>query len=107
MEIILDEAAQHRRNELAAQLAEETRLPIPRALMSAWNQLDGRKFTTTLGREVRISEPLALALDALPRTGRYIFTASPFPPTIPDEYLEGAKKWVRKKNRRRIRIRFE
>lgn len=107
MTIILDEAAQHRRNELAAQLAEETRLPIPRALMSAWNQLDGRRFTTTLGREVQISESLALAIDALPRTGRYIFTASPFPPTIPDRYLTGAKKWARRQNRKHLRIRFE
>ena len=107
MQIILNEAAQAHRNELAAKLATETRLPIPRALMSAWHQLDGRTYTTTQGRAVTISDALARELDALPRTGRWIFTASPFPPTIPDKYLTGAKKWARRQNRKRIRIRWE
>jgi hypothetical protein len=52
-------------------------------------------------------EFLAAEPDALPRTSRWICTASPFPPTIPDKYLDGARRWARKQNRRHLRIRFE
>lgn len=105
--IIMSETDQRQRNELALRLAQETRLPIARILLSEWNRLDGRKFKTPTGREAELSQSLALALDALPRTSRWIFTASPFPPIIPDKYLDGARRWARKKNRRHLRIRFE
>ena len=105
--IIMSEADQRQRDRLALQLSQETRLPIPRVLLSEWNRLDGRQYKTQTGRAVQLSLDLAEALDALPRTGRFIFSASPFPPIIPDKYLEGAQKWARRKNRKRLRIRFE
>lgn len=105
--IILSEADQLRRNRIAEDLAKQTRLPIARILLSEWNQIDGTTYMTRLGREVKLTPALAFDIDALPRTGRYIFSASPFPPTIPDRYLEGAKAWARRKNRRHLRIRFE
>ena len=105
--IILSEADQLRRNRIAEELAKQTRLPLARILLSEWNQIDGTTYTTRLGRAVKLTPALAFDIDALPRTGRYIFSASPFPPTIPDRYLEGAKAWARRKNRRHLRIRFE
>lgn len=105
--IILSEADQIRRNRTAEELAKQTRLPIARVLLSEWNQIDGRTYTTRLGRAVQLTTALAFDIDALPRTGRFIFSASPFPPTIPDRYLEGARLWARRKNRRHLRIRFE
>lgn len=105
--IIMSEADQERRNRLAFQLAQATRLPIPRILLAEWNRLNGRFFKTPTGREVLLEKELADQLDALPRTSRFIFSASPFPPTIPDKFLAGAQKWARKKNRRHLRISFE
>lgn len=105
--IIMTEADQLRRNQIAEELARQTRLPIARILLTAWTQIDGSKYTTTLGREVKLSPALADSIDTLPRTGRFIFSTSPFPPTIPDKYLDGARAWARRKNRRHLRIRFE
>jgi hypothetical protein len=105
--IILNEQQQRQRNEIAEELARQTRLPIARILLTAWIQIDGRHFTTTLGREVILSPDLAEKIDALPRTGRFVFSASPFPPIIPDKYLDGAQRWARRKNRRHLRISFE
>lgn len=96
---ILSESDQRWRNQLALQLSKETRLPIARVLMSTWSQLEANKYRTATGREIELSEMLAQAIDRLPRTSRFIFTASPFPPTIPDRYLEPAKRWARRHNR--------
>lgn len=96
---IMSESDQRWRNQLALQLSKETRLPIARALMSTWSQLAANKYRTATGREIELSEMLAQAIDRLPRTSRFIFTASPFPPTIPDRYIEPARKWTRRHNR--------
>lgn len=104
---ILTEEEQNQRNAVAAELAKVTRLPIARVLMSEWNQMDSPNiYRTRTGREVRLDPELAYQIDRLPRTGRWIFTASPFPPTIPDKYLEGAQRWAKHQNRRRLRITF-
>lgn len=94
-QVILSEADQHWRNQLALEVAKETRLPIPRVLMLEWNQLLGRKLQMR-SREIELNDLTAKALDRLPRTGRWIFTSSPFPPTIPDKYLEPARHWIRR-----------
>lgn len=109
-EIIISEADQRWRQELAKEVARETRLPIPRVLLLEWNQLTGNKIQTR-SREAELGSMTAKAIDRLPRTGRYIFSASPFPPIIPDEYLEPAREWLETraieaetKRRRRFKI---
>ena len=108
-EIILSEADQIWRNELIRQTAKETRLPVARVMMLTWAQFEApNKITTPTKREVQLSSTLGLAIARLPRTGRWIFTLSPYPPTIPDEYLEPARHYLDAKNKRRylqIRLR--
>lgn len=95
----LTEADQRWQRELAIQVAQETRLPIPRVMMLEWNQVDGKKIKTR-SREVALQPLTAAAINRLPCCGRFVFSTSPFPPIIPDEYLEGAKRWCRIQNRR-------
>lgn len=96
----LTEADQRWQQTLAIQVAQETRLPIPRVMMLEWNQVDGKKIKTR-SREVELQPLTAAAINRLPCCGRFVFSTSPFPPIIPDEYLEGAKHWCRIQNRRR------
>ncbi len=114
-EIILSESDQIWRNELIKQVARETRLPIIRVMMLTWAQFEApNRITTPTKREVQLRPTTGLAIARLPRTGRYIFTMSPFPPTIPDEYLEPARQYLAqraieapaKKKRRHLQIAF-
>lgn len=113
--IVLSEADQIWRNELIRQVAKETRLPVVRVMMLTWAQFDApNKITTPTRREVQLSSTLGLAIARLPRMGRWIFSMTPFPPTIPDEYLEPAREYLAnraieapaKKKRRRLQITF-
>lgn len=96
---ILSESDQRWRNEIIAQLAKEARIPIQRAMMTEWNQIEANKYRTKQGREVELSNMLVVALDRLPCSGRYVFSLSPFPPTIPDEWLDPARKYIEKKHK--------
>lgn len=96
----LTEADQRWQQALAIQVAQETRLPIPRVMMLEWNQVDGKTIKTR-SREVTLQPLTAAAINRLPCCGRFVFSSSPFPPIIPDEYLEGAHHWCRRQNRRR------
>jgi len=82
---------------LAMQIAEETRLPIPRVMMLEWSQVAGNRIHTR-SREVELQPLTAAALNRLPCFGRYVFSESPFPPIIPDKYLEGARRWTDREN---------
>ena len=104
-DIIINEQDQRWRQELALAVAKEARLPIPRVLMLEWNQLTGRRLQMR-SREAELDQLTAKAIDRLPRTGRYIFSASPFPPIIPDEYLEPARRWLARQNRHKKRLRI-
>lgn len=112
-DIIINENEQRWRQELALAVARQTRLPIPRVLMLEWNQVAGNKITTR-SREATLDSMTAKAIDRLPRCGRFVFSASPFPPIIPDEYLEPAREWLEsraieaesRKKRRRLRVKF-
>ena len=95
----LTEADQRWQQTLAIQVAQETRLPIPRVMMLEWNQVDGKTIKTR-SREVTLQPLTAAAINRLPCCGRFVFSSSPFPPIIPDEYLEGAHHWCRRQNRR-------
>ena len=102
--IFLSESDQRWRNDVIAQLAKEARIPIQRAMMATWNQLERpNKYRTITGREVELSRMLASAIDRLPCSGRYIFTLSPFPPTIPDEYLDPARRFIEKRRHKLLR----
>lgn len=94
----LTEADQRWQRELVMQVAQETRLPIPRVMMLEWNQVAGNKIQTR-SREAELQPLTAAAINRLPCCGRFVFSTSPFPPIIPDEYLEGAKRWCKRQNR--------
>lgn len=96
---IISESDQRWQQELISQIAQETRLPIPRVMMLEWNQLDGKRIKTR-SREVELQPLTAAAIGRLPCCGRFVFSASPFPPIIPDEYLENARRWANRQNRR-------
>lgn len=96
---ILSESDQRWRNEVITQLAKEARIPIQRAMMTEWNQIEANKYRTRQGREVELSTMLVVALDRLPCSGRYVFSLSPFPPTIPDEWLDPAREYIEKKHK--------
>lgn len=111
--VVLSESDQIWRNTLIEQVAKETRMPIQRVMMMTWAQFEApNKIRTQTRREVELTRPTALALLRLPRTGKWMFTMSPFPPTIPDEYLDGARQYIREqeaipaevKHRKRLRI---
>lgn len=105
---ILSESDQLWRNELIKQMAKETRLPIQRVMMLNWANFEKpNKIRTPTGREVIISPMLAQAIDRLPYNGRWIFSMSPFPPTIPDEYLDPARKYIESENKKRFRLIFK
>lgn len=94
--VVLSESDQIWRNEVILQVAKETRQPLQRVMMMTWAQFEHpNKIHTRTGREVELSTMTATALLRLPHTGRYIFTMSPFPPIIPDEYLDGARQFIR------------
>ena len=94
---IMSESDQRWRNELIKQMAKATRLPIPRVMMITWEQLEKpNKIRTQTGREVELDSTLALAIDRLPRYSKWIFATSPFPPLIPDEYLDPAREYIEK-----------
>lgn len=84
------------RNEVIEQVARETRMPIQRVMLMSWAQFEApNKIRTQTGREVELSTMTATALLRLPRTGRWMFSMTPFPPIIPDEYLDGARRYIR------------
>lgn len=96
---VLSESDQRWQQDLITQIAQETRIPIPRIMMLEWNQVDGKRIKTR-SREVELQPLTASALNRLPCCGRFVFSTSPFPPIIPDEYLEGAKRWAKRQNRK-------
>lgn len=101
--VVLSESDQIWRNSVIEQVAKETRMPIQRVMMMTWAQFEApNKIRTQTGREVELTKPTALAVLRLPRTGKWIFTMSPFPPTIPDEYLDGARKYIREQTEAEI-----
>lgn len=100
-EVVLSASDQEWRNELIKQTAKATRLPIQRVMMLTWANFEKPNIIRTpTGREVKIDKTLALAIDRLPYSGRYIFSMTPFPPTIPDEYLDPARKYIERKQKR-------
>lgn len=113
--IVQSESDQIWRNEVIIQLAKETRMPIQRVMMFTWANFEApNKIYTPTGREVVISEMLAIALLRMPRGRKWMFSMTPFPPLIPDEYLDGARQYIKeqetipaeepKKTRRRLRL---
>lgn len=95
---IMNESDQRWRNELIVEMAKQTRLPIPRVMMMTWGQLENPNIIRTqTGREVELSEWLAQAIARLPHYSKWIFSMSPFPPTIPDEWLDPARKYIEKR----------
>lgn len=98
---IMSESDQLWRNELIKKTAKATRLPIPRVMMLTWTNFEKPNIIRTpTGREVEIDSALAMAIDRLPRRSNWIFSLSPFPPTIPDEYLDPAREFIKKPKRR-------
>lgn len=94
--VVLSESDQIWRNAIIEQVAKETRMPIQRVMMMTWAQFEApNKIRTQTGREVELTTTTALALLRLPRTSKWLFTMSPFPPTIPDEYLDGARQYIK------------
>ena len=95
---IMSESDQRWRNELIVEMAKQTRLPIPRVMMMTWGQLENpNRIRTQTGREVELSEWLAQAIARLPHYSKWMFSMSPFPPTIPDEWLDPARKYIEKR----------
>ena len=95
---IMSESDQRWRNELIKQMAKATRLPIPRVMMMTWGQLENpNRIRTQTGREVELSEWLAQAIARLPHYSKWIFSMSPFPPIIPDEWLDPAREYIEKR----------
>lgn len=93
----LTEQEQIWQQDLITQVAKETRLPIPRVMMLEWNQIIGARIQIR-GREAELQPLTAAAVNRLPCCGRFVFSSSPFPPIIPDKYLEGARHWTRRQN---------
>ena len=104
MEIyIMNESDQRWRNELIKEMAKETRLPIARVLMITWAQLEKpNTIRTQTGREVILSDWLSQAIARLPRLSKWIFNTSPYPPIIPDEYLDPAREFIEKRKKMRF-----
>ena len=97
---IMSESDQRWRNELIIEMAKQTRMPIPRVMMMTWAQMESpNKIRTQTRREVELTEWLAQAIARLPRSSRYIFSMSPFPPLIPDEYLDPARNFIEKRKK--------
>lgn len=113
--VVLSESDQIWRNDLITQVAKETRMPLQRVMMMTWAQFEApNKIRTQTGREVELSEITAHALLRLPRCSKWMFSMSPFPPIIPDEYLDGARQFIRDQEtipatitkKKRLRIAF-
>lgn len=101
--VVLSESDQIWRNAIIEQVAKETRMPLQRVMMMTWAQFEApNKIRTQTGREVELTKQTALAVLRLPRTGKWMFTMSPFPPTIPDEYLDGARQYIREQTEAEI-----
>lgn len=97
---IMSESDQLWRNELIKKTAKATRLPIPRVMMLTWAQFEKpNTIRTPTGRVVEIDSALAMAIDRLPRQSRWIFSMTPFPPLIPDEYLDPAREYIEKRKK--------
>lgn len=97
---IMSESDQLWRNELIKKTAKATRLPIPRVMMFTWTNFEKPNIIRTpTGRVVEIDSALALALDRLPRQSKWIFSMTPFPPLIPDEYLDPAREYIEKRKK--------
>lgn len=97
---IMSESDQLWRNELIKKTAKATRLPIPRAMMLTWTNFEKpNTIRTPTGRVVEIDSALAMALDRLPRQSKWIFSMTPFPPLIPDEYLDPAREYIEKRKK--------
>lgn len=98
---ILSESDQLWRNELIKKTAKATRLPIPRVMMLTWTNFEKPNIIRTpTGREVIIDSALAMAIDRLPRQSKWMFSMTPFPPLIPDEYLDPAREFIGKPKKR-------
>ena len=96
---------QNWRNDIIMQLAKEAKIPPARAMMTTWAQLESpNKMRTTTGREVELSNLLMSAINRLPCHGRSVFSLNPFPPTVPDEYLDPAREYIEKAQKRRFRL---
>lgn len=114
--VVLSESDQIWRNEVILEVAKETRMPIQRVMMMTWAQFTPpNKIRTQTGREVELTRLTATALLRLPRSSKWMFSMSPFPPIIPDEYLDGARQFIRdqeaieqepEKSRKHLRIIF-
>ena len=97
---IMSESDQLWRNELIKKTAKATRLPIPRVMMLTWTNFEKPNIIRTpTGRGVEIDSALAMALDRLPRQSKWIFSMTPFPPLIPDEYLDPAREYIEKRKK--------
>lgn len=97
---IMSESDQLWRNELIKKTAKATRLPIPRVMMLTWTNFEKpNTIRTPTGRVVEIDSALAMALDRLPRQSKWIFSMTPFPPLIPDEYLDPAREYIEKRKK--------
>lgn len=94
--VVLSESDQIWRNEVILEVAKETRMPLQRVMMMTWAQFTPpNKIRTQTGREVELTRLTATALLRLPRSSKWMFSMSPFPPIIPDEYLDGARQFIR------------
>lgn len=97
---IMSESDQLWRNELIKKTAKATRLPIPRVMMLTWTNFEKPNIIRTpTGRGVKIDSALAMAIDRLPRQSKWIFSMTPFPPLIPDEYLDPAREYIEKRKK--------
>lgn len=93
--VVQSESDQIWRNEVILEVAKETRMPIQRVMMMTWAQFEApNKIHTQTGREVELTQMTAIALLRLPRSSKWMFSMSPFPPLIPDEYLDGARRFI-------------
>ena len=100
---IMSESDQRWRNELIKEMAKQTKMPIQRVMLMTWEQMEKpNKIRTQTGREVELNEWLAQAIARLPRSGRWIFSMTPFPPLIPDEYLDPTREYIEKRKSRLI-----
>lgn len=98
---IMSESDQLWRNELIKKMAKATRLPIPRVMMLTWTNFEKPNIIRTpTGRGVEIDSALAMAIDRLPRQSKWMFSMTPFPPLIPDEYLDPAREFIGKPKKR-------
>ena len=94
---IMSESDQRWRNELIKELAKQTRMPVQRVMMMTWTQLERpNRIRTQTGREVELDEMMAVALSRLPRRSKYMFSMTPFPPLIPDEWLDPTREYIEK-----------